>query len=102
MFSKFFSKAYEKQTVNADLKRAGLKTLLGVRLTKITASYFAIMALGIAVFVIAKKDVEKNRHNLMKIKQELSRLDSQAQYPSRYELIKAEKEAEALKQRYTI
>lgn len=94
MFGKYFKAAHEKQTVNADLKKAGLKQLFGIRLTKIMVSYFGIMALGIGVFYFAKKDVDSNRHNLMKVKQQLARLDSPDvdKYPSRYELIKAEKQ----------
>lgn len=94
MFKRIFRKELNtKLTVNEDLKRAGLKQLLGIRLTKITASYFGIMALGIGIFYLAKKDVDSNRHNLMKIKQELNQnaLDT-VKYPSRFDLIKAEKE----------
>lgn len=92
MFSKYFKPLFEKQTVNTDLKKAGLKQLLGIRLTKIMVSYFGIMALGITIFVIAKKDVDKNRHNMMKIKQELSKNEYDEKYPSRFDLIKAERD----------
>jgi len=49
----------------------------------------------LAFFYLAKKDVDSNRHNLMKIKQELNQnaVDS-VKYPSRFDLIKAEKEKE--------
>lgn len=92
MFSKYFKKAYEKQTVNPELRKVGLKTLLGVRLTKITVSYFGIMALGIAVFIIAKKDVDSNRANLMKIKQELAKNEADVRYPNRFDVIKTDKD----------
>jgi len=91
MISKFFKPLFEKQTVNPDMKRVGLKQLLGIRLTKITVSYFGIMALGITVFVLAKKDVDKNRHNMMKVKQELGKNEYDERYPNRFDLIKAEK-----------
>lgn len=91
MFSKYFKPLFEKQTVNPDMKRAGLKQLLGVRLTKIMVSYFGIMALGLTIFFVAKKDVDKNRHNMMKIKQELSKNEYDEKYPSRFDLIKAER-----------
>lgn len=94
MISKYFEKAYAKQTVNTELKKVGLKTLFGIRLTKIMVGYFSIMALGISLFVIAKKDVDGNRNNLMKVKQELAKNEADARYPSRFDLIKAEKEAE--------
>lgn len=97
MFSKYFKELYQKQTVNPDMKRVGLKQLLGIRLTKITLSYFGIMALGIAIFVIAKKDVDSNRHNLMKVKQELAKNETDERYPSRFDLIKAEKARESFK-----
>ena len=99
MISKFFSKAFEKQTVNKDLQRVGLKTLLGVRLTKISLSYFGIMILGIALFVVAKKDIDKNRQNQMKVRQELARLDSYEKYPSRYDIYKSENVVELQKQK---
>lgn len=93
MISKFFKPLFEKQTVNPDLKKAGLKQLLGIRLSKIMISYFGIMAVGITIFVIAKKDVDKNRHNMMKVKQELGRNEYDERYPSRFDLIKAERDA---------
>lgn len=89
----FFKKKNDlDMSVNTDPQKAGLKQILGKRLRKITFSYFGIMALGITIFVFAKKDVDKNRQNLMKLKQELNQSDDR--YPNRMDLIRQEKNKE--------
>lgn len=66
----------------------------GPNLFRITVSYLAIIALGITTFYFAKKEVDKNRAINMKIKQEIfsTSEDISSKYPSRFDLIKAEKE----------
>ena len=58
-------------------------------LGKISLSYMVIIAIGLTTFYIAKKDVDKNRQRNMKIRQEIEA--STRKYPSRQELIEAEK-----------
>ncbi|RNA34103.1 hypothetical protein BpHYR1_009867 [Brachionus plicatilis] len=72
------------------------KTRFGPNLIRITVSYFAIIAFGITTFYFAKKEIDHNRQETLKIKQQiLDASEKSVQYPSRFELLKAEREAEA-------
>lgn len=72
------------------------KTRFGPNLIRITVSYFVIIAFGITTFYFAKKEIDQNRQENLKIKQQISNaIENSTHYPSRQELLKAEREAEA-------
>lgn len=74
------------------------KTRFGPNLFRITVSYFAIIAFGITTFYFAKKEIDQNRQENLKIKQQIADAgEKSVQYPNRFELLKAEREAEAQK-----
>lgn len=67
----------------------------GKNLIKITSFYMLIIVVGITTFYFAKKDVNDNRVETMKIKKEIATIaaspESSKAYPNRFELYKAEK-----------
>ncbi|CAF0878523.1 unnamed protein product [Brachionus calyciflorus] len=72
------------------------KTRFGPNLFRISVAYVAIIAIGISTFYLAKKEVDQNRQETMKIKQQIAdATEKSTQYPSRSELLKAEREREA-------
>ena len=71
-----------------------IKSWVGPNLTRITLSYLVIVITGITTFYFAKKEIDGERQKQMKIKHEINKPN--IKYPSRLELIKAEKEKEKL------
>lgn len=72
-----------------------VKNRFGKNLIKITSFYMLIIVVGITTFYLAKKDVNENRVETMKIKKEIASIaaspESSKAYPNRFELYKAEK-----------
>lgn len=89
--------AKPENMLKRNFKNAELpKTRFGPNLIRITVSYFAIIVFGITTFFFAKKEIDHNRQENLKIKQQITNaIENSTQYPSRQELLKAEREAEA-------
>ena len=68
----------------------------GPNLFRISVAYIVIIVFGITTFYFAKRNVDHNRQETMKIKKQIADASEKStQYPSRFELLKAEREKEA-------
>lgn len=80
-------------------RRAPWSERLGPDFLKIWTSYLIIVVCGITTFYFAKKEVDKNRQETMKIKKEIfNKEQDDAKYPSRYLMMKQQREEEKRRQ----
>jgi hypothetical protein len=64
---------------------------VGKDFIRIWTSYFIITVVGITVFYNAKKEVDQSRKNAMLLKKEIFQNENTEKYPSRREMVEAEK-----------
>ena len=87
------------QTITSSKITSNFKKRVGPNFIKIWVSYVFIVVGGITTFYYAKKEVEQNRQNAMKIKKEIFTNDEKEKYPNRLEKVLAERELRNLNQK---
>lgn len=85
----------KKEAAGATTHKPLTTNRFGKNLVKITACYMLVIVAGITTFYYAKKDVNDNRVENLKLKKEIASViassDVSQKYPNRFELYKNEK-----------
>jgi hypothetical protein len=72
-------------------KKSKFTRKVGVDFVRIWTSYLLITIGGITLFYFAKKEVDQSRQNAMKLKKEIFTNEDAQKYPSRRDVLEAEK-----------